>query len=337
MKRINPVIRRFLLVSWMALPFLTLQGQNDAFDSGSTGADGAISIATNTVMTLPSSGVFNATTVSVAEGSTLSFTRNDFNTPVYILATGDVVINGAISVDGSPGSTMVGGIAGPGGFDGGAPGSSGVAAGYGRGPGGGKTGGNNTGSGGAGSGSYGHKGTEGSADAQNGATYGSPLLIPMIGGSGGGGTSGTPGKGGAILIASNTEIIINSGGIITANGGRYISNAYNGGSGGAIRLIAPKVSGSGKLQALGRDSNGNTHDNRAGRGRVRIDSLDKTAMFFTFDPLDLTSVGSNMVVFPSPTPRLDIVAAAGTMIAGLHHFGLQRQHQPDYNGEGDRF
>ncbi len=37
-------------------------------------------------------------------------------------------------------------------------------------------------------------------------------------------------------------------------------------------------------------------------------------MFFTFEPLDLTSVGSNMVVFPSPIPRLDIVSAAGTAI-----------------------
>ena len=69
------------------------------------------------------------------------------------------------------------------------------------------------------------------------------------------------------------------------------------------------------MQALARHSNDNTDDNRAGRGRIRIESLDKTAMFFTFEPLELTSVGSNMVVFPSPLPRLDIVAAAGETIA----------------------
>ena len=319
MKRFNLTIRRFLFVSWMALPFLTLQGQNDAFDSGSTGTDGAISIATNTVMTLPSSGVFNATTVSVAEGATLSFTRNDFNTPVFLLATGNVVISGTISVNGGTGSRVVGGDPGPGGFAGGTPGSSGSSPGDGRGPGGGLSGSNVSNStSGVGSGSYGHVGTN-STSTRKGATYGSPLLIPMIGGSGGGGTTGTPGYGGggggAILIASNTEIIVNSVGKITANGGKHQHNGYNGGSGGAIRLIAPKVSGAGKLQAYPLDNSGNRSINRAGRGRIRIDSLDKSAMFFTFDPLELASVGSNMVVFPSPTPRLDIILAAGTTIA----------------------
>ncbi len=196
MKRINPAIRSFLIASWMALPFLNIQGVTDNFDSGSTGTDGPISISADTVMTLPADGIINATTLTVDAGFTLSFTRNDFNTPVYILATGLVTVNGDIQVNGSEGSRVVGGVGGQGGFDGGAPGSDGSSPGDGRGPGGGLSGENNTHlANGAGSGSYGHVSND-STSTREGATYGSPLLIPMIGGSGGGGITGAPGYGG---------------------------------------------------------------------------------------------------------------------------------------------
>src|SRR5260221_10349 len=77
-----------------------------AFVSGSTGADGAFNPAVNTTVTLPPSGIFNFTSVNIPVGVTVAFRRNTANTPVVILATGDVVIGGLLDVSGgsSPGS-----------------------------------------------------------------------------------------------------------------------------------------------------------------------------------------------------------------------------------------
>jgi hypothetical protein len=44
----------------------------------------------NTILQLPSDGVFNFTTVDIPAGVTVTFSKNTTNTPVYILATGDV-------------------------------------------------------------------------------------------------------------------------------------------------------------------------------------------------------------------------------------------------------
>jgi len=59
-----------------------------AFNSGSTGALGAFSPATNTVVTLPADGILNYTTVTIPAGVTVTFQRNATNTPVTMLATG---------------------------------------------------------------------------------------------------------------------------------------------------------------------------------------------------------------------------------------------------------
>ena len=67
------------------------------YDSGSTGADGPLDVATNTTIPLPPDGLFNYTTVNVQGGATLSFTANALNTPVKILASGDVTIDGTIN------------------------------------------------------------------------------------------------------------------------------------------------------------------------------------------------------------------------------------------------
>jgi hypothetical protein len=120
--------------------------------------------------------------------------------------------------------------------------------------------------------------------------------VPGVGGGGGGG---------ALLIASNTRITFGSGGLVAAQGGGFGSGAYNGGSGGAIRLVAPVVAGTGTLEVQG---------NGAGSGRIRIDTLDRTALNCNLQPQGVASLGSMMLVFPNPTPRLDIVAAAGTAI-----------------------
>src|SRR6266550_5208462 len=158
------------------------------FNSGSTGVDGALNVTTNTTLDLPPNGIFNFTTINVASGATLTFNRNVFNTPVYLLATGDVVIAGDISVN------AVGRLGGPGGFDGGFAAFANFPAGDGQGPGGGKA--NISG------GQYGvfAFGVQNSTNL-----YGNTLLSPLIGGSGGAGSGPVPGGGGggAILVASN--------------------------------------------------------------------------------------------------------------------------------------
>lgn len=283
-----------------------------SFNAGSNGSLGALNVAdADVTVDLPADGRLHYTTVTVAAGRTLRFTRNALNTPVYLLAQGDVVINGAINVSGlqAPGSPPIGGAGGPGGFDGGKPGfGASFPPGDGYGPGAGGAG--TTGSGAASAGGGGYATAAGGADsAFKGQAYGSPLLIPLLGGSGGGGDTGTPGSGGgggggAILVASNTRIAVNGGGRIDSLGGNWVGSSHNAGSGGAVRLLAPKVEGTGAIRVFGGGSGG-------GDGRIRVDCLDKTALTFSFQPLRQTTVGANMFVAPSVVPRLDLVNAAG--------------------------
>jgi len=310
-----------LFSTWTAMVLVTglsqLHAQN--FSSGSDGSFGAINITENTSIPLPPDGIINATTVNVADGTSLTFTKNSLNTPVFLLATGDVVVEGTINLNGQAGSTVASGAGGPGGFDGGSPASVGNAAGDGGGPGGGGAGTANGQTTGAGSGSYATAGNSGSS-AQKGRTYGNAILIPIVGGSGGGGTSGSPGNaggggGGAFLCASTTGITIGSTGKIVARGGATLNNTFlNSGSGGAIRLIAPVVRGNGELDVRSSSSGGNPNSTFGGMGRIRIDTLDRTEVGFTFRDNNITSIGSNLIVFPSPLPSLSLTDVAGTSV-----------------------
>jgi len=281
------------------------------FNNGSNGSLGALEVAdTDLTVDLPADGRLHYTTVTVASGRTLRFNRNPLNTPVYLLAQGDVIVNGTINVSGgqAPGNPPIGGAAGPGGFDGGKPGFGAEfppGDGYGPGAGGAGTTGSDGGS--AGGAGHGQPGGGGSSNFKGG-TYGSPLLIPPVGGSGGGGDTGSPGNGGGgggggILISSNTKIRIS--GAVSAQGGIWRGTSHNGGSGGAVRLLAPRVEGQGSVNVNGGGSGG-------GDGRIRIDCLDKTALQLGFQ--GLATVGANMFVEPSVVPRLDIVEAAGQQI-----------------------
>lgn len=284
------------------------------FNSGSDGSYGPLNVTVTTNIAAPANGIFNCTTINVSAGATLRFTRNPNNTPVYLLATGNVTVAGTVDVSGGQGNNVVGGPGGPGGYDGGSPGSVSLPPGAGHGPGAGLGGFNDNSAGGAGGGSFATVGG-GTQSTNRGAIYGSGLLVPLIGGSGGGGTVGTPGNGGgggggAILIASNTRIDVLGTGRIVANGARRSASAYNSGSGGSIRLVAPVVAGGGQVNARGAAGFGEG----GGEGRIRIDALTRTDIAFSFDPVSSTSIGSMMLVFPTPLPRLDITEAAGTPI-----------------------
>ncbi len=286
--------------------------QAQPFSSGSDGSFGPINVTTSDLtIDLPPDGVIHATTVNVANGRTLSFKHNALNTPVTLLATGDVTIAGILDVSGKQGNTSAGGRGGPGGFDGGPPGSAGTPPGDGHGPGAGRAGEYNTSANGAGHGAYANAIDGLGSSTRHGAPYGSALLVPILGGSGGGGAAGTPGwggggGGGAVLIASSTRIHLT--GRINAMGGSW-SGAYNGGSGGAVRLVAPVVSGSGVLDVRG--SHGNTP---SAHGRIRVDTLDRSQITLDFIPDASVAVGSLLLVHPSPLPRLDLVEVAGRAV-----------------------
>ncbi len=293
------------------LGMMAFQAAADPFNSGSDGSYGAMNITQNTVLNVPSNGVFKCSTISIACGVTLSFNPNPLNTPIYLLATNDVTIYGNIIVDGSGPNNSLAGVGGPGGYPGGMGGIAGghTAGGDGAGPGAGKD----------------VNGLFGAAfgypAASNTNVYGNALLYPLVGGSGGAGRDasvngvGGGGGGGAILIASNTKITFaqncypdNFG--VYARGG---AGAGGGGSGGAIRLIAPTVGGSGFVSTAG-GAPGYPYGGDAGsQGRIRVDCTDD----YSYRTLTYTGSftrGSQMWVFqPNPT-ELDITSAAGQAI-----------------------
>lgn len=321
----------FLFVS-ISLIFLFGGNVNAAFNSGSTGADGPFNpaatptpqvppgtVISGTTATVPLSvsGIFNFTTVNVPSGWTVNFTKNAANTPVYILAQGDVTIAGTLNVAGKSSKSSAPGIEGPGGFNGGYGAATGALSGNGLGPGGG--GGSKSDCSWGGGGGFGTLGGQftscGSSGGGNGGpAYGNARLIPLIGGSGGGGSGdgyGGGGGGGAILIASSGNITIT--GTISANGGDgyYVTGwtGYHegGGSGGAIRLIANIINGSGFITAKGGSIGSQAF---GGQGRIRIEAYTNNFTPGTDPPYTYGQPGS---VFPANEPSLWITSIAGNV------------------------
>lgn len=303
-------MKKMLLLVWITL--LLWSGAAYAFTSGSTGADGPFNPTANTVVTLPPNGVLNYTTINIPSGVTVTFLKNAANTPVYMLATGDVTIAGTISVNGSNG-TSIPGQGGPGGFNG-AYGCTMVdLGGIGLGPGGGSSGTFScvwNGSHAGGGGGFATAGASGCGTG--GGTYGNAKLIPLIGGSGGGGGGGASnpvysggGGGGAILIASSGSIIFS--GVISANGGSGYAPLGAGGSGGGIRLIANTISGSGNITALGSSCSGNCP--QGGVGRIRLEAYTNNNTISANPAYSFSNTPGN--VFPPAPPSLTITSIAG--------------------------
>jgi hypothetical protein len=318
--------------AWIAGP-----ARAQTFESGSTGADGAFTPTATTTVALPPSGIFHFTTVSIPAGVTVKFARNATNTPVTMLASGNVSIAGIIDVGGAAGGAGSGsaslgnngGAGGPGGFDGG-QGANGIVSnqgGAGRGPGGG--GGGNIGAGGG----AGFFAPGGNAAGQGipgtgGTPYGTPSLLPFIGGSGGGGGGATlggawngtggggGGGGGALLIASSGTITLT--GSILAKGGnggpQPAPNVGGGGSGGSVRLVATTIAGTGAISVTGgAGASGLNNTGGAGSpGRIRIEGYASTAtLAFGGIPGGVVSVTQPTVLALANSPALSITAVAG--------------------------
>ncbi|MFA6054868.1 MAG: hypothetical protein WC769_05785 [Thermodesulfovibrionales bacterium] len=342
-------MKRMLFVMMAAVICLTGYQTAWSFESGSTGALGALNPTASTEVTLPEDGILNYTTVNIPTGVTVTFKKNTANTPVYMLATSDVQIAGTVDVIGLAGGTLYNGVGGPGGFDGRNGGSAGQnisPGGKGMGPGGGSGGSvstnfNYSASGGGGGGGFGENGSKGggqvnfSPPASGGSSYGNTKVLPMIGGSGGGGGAGgqySPtyntggfggGGGGAILIASSTSINIT--GTIEANGGNggkssssgNYAGCGGGGSGGAIRLMANKISGSGTVTVSGGAGGSNTWGfagGAGGAGRIRFETTDLTGWTGTINPMTVYSYASPGTVFVSNLPTLTITFVNGVNV-----------------------
>lgn len=337
---------------WLTVVLLTVCAVVPAraqcsFNSGSTGADGAFNPVTNQTVTLPASGVFNFTTVNIPRGVTIKFTRNANNTPVTILASGNITIAGIIDVSGAPGTTSVFGAGatsgvgagGPGGFDGGrggfsfSPFFSGMP-GDGPGGGGGPTPSGSQIAASGGGGGFGSNGAENTIPGRGGQRYGTRTLVPLIGGSGGGGHAtssgitafGGGGGGGAILLASSGTITLGDamgGGSILANGGNGVglntsSPTSGAGSGGAIRLVAGTITGRITIQVVGGTSSlSQFGTGLGGHGYIRIEACSYNGFQPTATPTTTSTndpiislAAPSSVIYPS-APMLRIVSVAG--------------------------
>ena len=335
---------RAIVLGCLLVVAATAQAQN-SFNSGSTGADGAFAPTTSQSIAVPTSGTFNFTTVNIPSGVTITFTRNSTNTPLKILASGDVVIAGNINIDGQPGSTNnTGGLGGPGGSNGGAGGygfdqsSSGVP---GDGPGGGGGGlGKPTAYAGAGGG--GGFGTAGQAgqnvpnfNGVGGAKFGAPTLLPLTGGSGGGGGGAVNngrggaggGGGGAILIASSGTITL--GGSIFARGGNgnlvdLSSGGGGGGAGGGTRLIANTINGAGPINVTG--GGGGCYAScggPGGQGYVRIEAYNYSGFTGATVPTNIASLSFPHPITPPNSPSLRIASVGGVNAPASPNGSLQ--------------
>lgn len=335
----------FGLIALMLVCAAVPANAQSTFNSGSTGADGAFAPTANQTLQIPESGTFNFTTINIPSGVTIKFTPNPKNTPVTMLASGNITIAGIIILDGAPANTNnTGGVGGPGGFRGGTGGSANAsyAGTTGDGRGGGEAGNSDNGanSGGGGGGGHASAGSNASGSAPNrigtgGPRYGSNTLLPLVGGSGGGGGGAdvhasygsnnggsAGGGGGAILLASSNTITFS--GSISAKGGNgpgiYHGSSGGGGAGGAIRLVANAISGTGSLDvrggAGGYPNYGGSSGGSGGYGYIRVEAYDNSA----FSPIPnsvAVSITQPNPVAPPNNPRLSIATVAGVATPAL--------------------
>ena len=330
-------------ISMAGLVLWTGSALAQTFNSGSTGADGAFDPTANVTVPLPASGVFNFTTINIPAGVTVRFSRNVANTPATLLASGDVTIAGTIDVSGanggiaSFGTNLVpnGGRGGPGGIDGGSGsnGLIGTAGGSGLGPGGGAgctdVNGCNVMGGGGGFARQGGSTTDnvGNLYAAGGPAYGTPDLLPLIGGSGGGGGGATFGStfatgagggagGGALAIMSSGTMTF-TGTLLARGGNAGLLPLFGdgpiggGGSGGALRLVATAITGIGGSMNVSGGGGGGVSVCFSGAGspgRIRIEAFSTTAVVQYSDVPTFDQPGA--VTLPS-APALSIVSVGG--------------------------
>jgi len=245
--------------------------------------------------------VFKYTNVTINAGKTLTFNNHPRRAAVVWLVSGDVTINGTVSLDGESGPQgtdllPVHTEPGPGGFRGGLGFRGALTGGPGFGPGGGNY-------------------------SQDATWHGNASLLPLIGGSGGGGEqTGTWSRyggagGGAILIACTGTLTID--GAVRSCGGRG-DNSAGSGAGGAVRLIAETILGSGVVNTAG----------QGGNGKIRIERVSGTENMIVTPSPSLVALDPGAVPqiwLPDDGPTVRIVSIGGESVSGdpRAEFGLE--------------
>jgi hypothetical protein len=283
------------------------------FASGSNGSDGALVFAqpaaSETILFDPASynppkdsdgdGVYHFTQIHIPSNVTLRLKADMMNwRPVVFLVQGDVVIEGKIDLSGEDGQISSGSqsIPGPGGFPGAFTGGSRVGP-----------------------------------SPNPGGIYGQPL----VGGYGGNvrleypkcGTAGTRAGngwggagGGAILIASNTLILLD--GSILSLGGRGAGHTTmpvtSPGAGGVIRLLAPQFLGTGSLNVSGRSGycSASFNMDASPSGLVRIETIsnDWAGTYPVSNSYFATLIPEPLEVFIAPQPTVRLISANGEAV-----------------------
>ena len=299
-------------------------------------------------MTEKPDGIWNYTTIDVGK-TEVRFSKNEGNTPVIWLATGEVTIDGHLNLNGTQGHSgqdplvNTPAAAGPGGFNGGLGGYYEPATGEntpgfpGMGPGGG-----------AASLTGGANGDWDGYHATHFDVYNSPSLQALSGGSGGGGSATTfyfesnqwgrggngGGGGGSILIASSRDIWLN--GSITAIGGEGGFETYRtslaikttfpqggSGSGGSIRLVADRVLlfNASSLDAssdINTASNGHDrNDVPENKGRIRIEAYNQNVSWAGNtgnEHYSITAPKTTLLNPDVPVLTIDSIAGQGVSI-----------------------
>ncbi len=290
----------------------------------SDGSDGIIDVSVDTTIDLglaptgvwnqPGTGVgvydperwavvFKLQSLRVRDGARLTFRNHPKNPPVVFLVQGDVTVdpNGSILLNGGNGNQARPAEPGPGGFRGGGPGSAGLETGAGFGPGGGAVRGID--------GASFAWGTHATQGPNNGLPiYSNSEILPLIGGSGAGAgattQSGGGAGGGAVLIATGGTLTVN--GIIDARGGSGNFGSSDG-AGGAVRLVASRIAGSGQVVT----SNGGSQ----GQGRTRFESGQDLFNGSVHGTFRRDSVGTQFQLWPvSSAPSVRIARIGSTNI-----------------------
>ena len=283
---------------------------------GADGSDGALTIISNTVIDLSQaiSGVwsnnnsanagkgiydsnkwavvFKYSSVNIASNATVTFQNHPSRAPVVWVVSGNATVFGEVNLSGN--DYTFDNVAlpepGPGGYRGGAGEQANLSHGSGFGPGG-----------------Y-HDDNGGYSTYHS---YGNPQILPLIGGSGGSAGSGNCGRGngagggGAIMIAAVGNISVS--GRIRANGGNgYVTSNYGCGwsgyygSGGAVRLLADQILGSGRIEATGSDV-----------GRIRLEA-NTASTSLDLNPSTVAASPNPVTLWPTtnaPTVKVISVAA----------------------------
>ena len=260
------------------------------------GSDGALVISNGTVIDLsqavtgnwtntsgsPGKGVYDPTqwavvfkysSVEIAAGATVNFANHPTHAPVVWLVSGDVTINGNVGLNGQGADQESNRLPepGPGGYRGGGGPTWGTGSGFGPG-------------GGVGNGAYG----------SYTGSYGNPQIIPLIGGSGGSGFGGWSVNGGA----GGGAILIAATGTITVNGHCEAVGGGNG-SGGAIRLVANQITGTGYLIA-------------SASGRIRLEANSPSGALYLVPATQMVTPSNPATIFPDAnTPTVTVLNIAG--------------------------